>query len=160
MRRYVRELARTGLTVTAVYGAPTLLLCLPGLRLTNGWMLLVMWLGFVGTVFAVCMLPALRFWWMVRRQTRLGLPFPTDEPRYLTRTWTPICLTRDWLIYAGIIALHHSQIAAVQGKQDTPSRFGMGHRIIIRTTYGRSYQWRLSQRNTRIVREWLNAHCG
>lgn len=158
--RYLAELARTGLTVVAVCGGPVVALSLFGLRLPNGWMLLVMALGFMLAVFAVSMLPALRFWWMVRRQARLGLPFPTDEPRCLARAWTPVCLTRDWLIYAGIIALHHSQIAAIQGMRDTPSRFGVGHRITVRTTWGRSYQWHLSQRNTHVIREWLKAHKG
>ncbi|MBE5810307.1 MAG: hypothetical protein E7318_05145 [Clostridiales bacterium] len=158
MKRYIKDLVRVNLIMMACVGTPALFASLFGLHRENGLMLLVMCLGFALAVFAVCMLPSLRFWWMIRRQEKLGLPFPNEEPRRIDLGWTGTYLTQDWLIYAGIHALHHSQIAAIHGKRINPGRFAVGHLIIVKTVNGRTYRWHLSQRNVKIIRDWLKAH--
>lgn len=158
MKRYIQNLSRVSLIIAACVGGPALIISLFGLYRENGWMLMVMCIGFTMKFFALCMLPAIRFWWMIRRQEKLGLSFPTEEPRGISLDWTGTYLTRDWLIYAGIHALHYSQIATIHGKRVAPGRYTSGHIIIVKTTYGRTYRWRLSQRNTKIIRDWLKAH--
>lgn len=161
MWRYIRSLARISLIMASIisgFGIFTAILMLFMPARINGWLLLLMCLSFAFAVFAVCMLPAIHFCWMIRRQEKLGLPFPTEEPRRISSDWTGTCLTQDWLIYAGIHALHHSQIAAIHGKRVNPGRNAPGHLIIVKTTYGRTYRWHLSQRNTKIIRDWFKAH--
>lgn len=158
MKRYVKDLVRVSLIMVACTALPGFIISLFGLHRENGWMLLVMCLGFALAVFALCMLPALRFWWMIRHQEKLGLPFPTEEPRRIDRGWTDTYLTQDWLIYAGFHALHYSQIAAIHGKRINPGRNAPGHLIVVKTTGGRTHHWLLSQRNTKIIRDWLQAH--
>ena len=158
MKRYIKDLVRISLIMVACAGIPAVVISLFGLHLENGWMLLVMCFGLALAVFAVCMLPALRFWWMIHCQEKLGLPFPTEEPRRIDLGWSGTYITRDWLIYAGIHALHHSQIAAIHGKRVNPGRSAPGHLIIVKTVNGRAHRWHLSQRNVKIIREWLKAH--
>ena len=158
MKRYIKDLVRISLIMVACTGLPAVVISLFGLYRENGWMLPIMCLGFAMAVFAMCMLPALRFWWMIRRQEKQGLAFTTEEPRRISADWSGTYLTRDWLIYAGIHALHHSRIAAIHGKRVNPGRSAPGYLIIVKTTTGRTHRWHLSQRNVKIVRNWLRAH--
>ena len=158
MNRYIRDLVRVSLIMTSCTVLPGTFISLLGLHRENSWMLLVMCLALALAVFAVCMLPALHFVWMIRRQEKLGLPFPTEEPRRIDRGWSDTYLTQDWLIYAGIHALHYSQIAAIHGKRVNPGRSAPGHLIIVRTVNGRTHRWHLSERNVKIVRDWHKAH--
>lgn len=158
MKRYITSMARVSLVIAGCVGVPALGISFFGLHLENGRMLPIMCLGFTAAVFAVCMLPALRFWWMIRCQEKQGLIFPTEEPRRVSADWSGTYLTRDWLIYAGIHALHHSRIAAIHGKRINPGRNAPGHLIIVKTIDGRTHRWHLSQRNTKIIRDWLKAH--
>lgn len=158
MQRYINSLARVSLIMAACAGGPAVIISLFGLHRDNGWMLLLMCLVFSTIVFAVSMLPALRFWWMIRRQEEQGLAFPTEEPRRVSADWSGTYLTQDWLIYAGIHALHHSRIAAIHGKRINPGRSAPGHLTIVKTTTGRTHRWHLSQRDTKIIRDWLRAH--
>ena len=62
MKRYINSLARVSLIIAGCVGVPALVISFFGLHLENGWMLPVTCLAFTAVVFAVCMLPALRFW--------------------------------------------------------------------------------------------------
>lgn len=160
MWRYIRCLARVSFIMAALvsgFGVLTGILALFIPMQPGGWQLLLMCLGFALAVFAVCMLPAIRFWWMIRRQEKAGLPFPTEEPQLISRDWTGTYLAGDWLICAGIHALHVSRIAAIHGKRVNPGRSAPGHLIIVKTTGGRTCRWHLSQRNTKVIRDWFNA---
>ncbi len=158
MKRYIKDLVRISLIMVACTGLPAVVVSLFGLHRENGWMLPIMCLGFAMAVFAMCMLPALRFWWMIRRQEKLGLPFPSEEPRRIDLGWSGTYITSDWLIYAGIHALHYSQITSIHGKRTNPGRNAPGHLIIVKTVNGRTHRWHLSQHNTKIIRDWLKAH--
>ena len=161
MWRYVKQLARISLIMASIISGCGIFMAILTLFVpsqVNSWLLLIMSLGFALAVFGVCMLPVVPFWWMIRRQKKLGLPFPTEEPRLISMDWTGTCLTEDWLIYAGIHALHHSQIAAIHGKSVNPGSYASDHLIIVKTIHGRTYRWHLSQRSTKVIRDWLRAH--
>ena len=158
MKRYIKSLASVSLIIAACVGVPGLVISLFGVHQGNSWMLPLMCLVFTAIVFSVCMLPALRFWWMIRRQEKLGLPFTSEEPRRISADWSGTYLTQDWLIYAGIHALHHTQIAAIHGKRVNPGTNAPGHLIIVKTIEGRTHRWHLSQRNTKVIRDWLKSH--
>lgn len=80
MKRYIKDLARISLIITACTGVPAFVISLFGLQCENGWMLPVMCSVFALVVFTVCMLPAIRFWWIIHHQEKQGLSFPTEEP--------------------------------------------------------------------------------
>ena len=161
MNRYIKDLSRISLMMAALISGIGIFIAILSIFVpyqVNGWLLLLMFLSFALAVYAVCMLPALHFWWMIRRQEKQGLCFPTEEPRRISRDWTGTYLTQDWLIYAGIHALHHSQIVAIHGRRVNPGRNAPGYLIVVKTVYGRTYRWHLSQRNTKVIRDWFKDH--
>lgn len=161
MWRYIRSLARISLIMASIVSGSGVIMAILTLFIpsnVNGLLLLLICMGFSLAVFAACMLPVIHFLWMIRRQEKLGLPFPTDEPRCVSVDWTGTYLTPNWLIYAGIHALHHSQIAAIHGKRINPGRSAPGHLIIVKTVTGYTYRWHLSQRNTKIIQDWFKTH--
>ena len=161
MRRYIMGLVRISAIMAGCIAGPGALIVLLTLFIpttVSSGILLIMCLLAAVAVFGICMLPALRFIWMIRRQEKLGHSFPSEEPTCISKDWTGTYLTRDWLIYAGIHALHYSQIAAIHGRRVHPGTYASGHIIIVKTIHGRTHRWHLSQRNTKLVRDWLKAH--
>ena len=155
MREYIVELMKVSAMITGISCAFPMLLSLFALPRSNGYMLLVLEMACALVMFAILMLPCIRFVTMIRKQERMGYPFEEGTPQLLDRRMTGTYLGDEWVIRAGYVALHHSQCLSVSSEPRSASRFGLHHGIVIKTKDGHSYRWPLSQRNVKIIRNWL-----
>lgn len=155
MRRYVIELMKASAKITGVACSVPAVLSLFVLHRHNGYMLLAMTAAFALVMFGMLMLPCIRFAAMIRRQESMGYAFEKGTPLLLSKGMTGTYLGDEWVIRAGYVALHHSQCAAVRSEPRSASRFGLHHGIVIEAMDGRVYRWPLSQRNVKIIRDWL-----
>jgi len=103
--------------------------------------------------FSILLLPCIRFAVMIRMQEKNGYPFETGNLRLLAKNMVGTYLGSEWLIYAGSIALHYTQCKHISG---TSHETGiLRYSIIVETVEGHIYKWPLSQRNVKIVKDWL-----
>lgn len=155
MKKYIVELMKTNAMITGISFAFPMMLSLFALTRSNGYILLVFVMAFALAMFSILMLPCVRFVAMIRSQERMGYPFEDGTTQFLSKEMTGTYLGDEWIIRAGYVALHHSQCAAVRGEPRSASRFGLHHGIVIETIDGHVYRWPLSQRNVKIIRNWL-----
>ena len=141
--------------ITGISFAAPMILSVFALPRSNGYMLMVLVMAFALVMFSILMLPCVRFFAMIRKQERLGYPFEGGTPQLLSKEMTGTYLGDEWIIRAGYVALHHSQCVSVSSEPRSASRFGLHHGIVIKTKDGHSYRWPLSQRNVKIIRNWL-----
>ena len=132
-----------------------MLLSLFMLLRSNGYMLMLLVMAFALVMFSILMLPCVRFVAMIRKQERMGYPFEKGATQLIDKGMTGTYLGDEWIIRAGYVALHYSQCVAVRSEPRSASRFGLHHGIVIKTKDGHSYRWPLSQRNAKIIRNWL-----
>lgn len=119
----------------------------------NGYMLLLMILGMASICFLLFMLPCIRFVAMILRQEKKGYPFESGEVYFLSKNITGTYLGTEWLISAGSVALHYTQCKRITTAPSSFSR--LRYAIVIETIDGCIYKWPLSQKNVKIVQNWL-----
>ena len=153
IKRYIIERAIISMKLTIVAFVVPFVLSLLTLGRRNGYMLLLMIMGMAAIYFLLFMLPCIRFVIMILRQEKEGYHFESGEVYFLSKNITGIYLGTEWLIYAGSVALHYTQCKRIYV---SPNRFGrLRYVIVVETIDDRIYKWPLSQRNVKIVQDWL-----
>lgn len=102
------------------------------------------------------LLRGLRFLLIIRKQTRCGLSFEAGPLRRLDAAYTTSWLSSNWLIHAGYIALHRSQITNVAYHLPHVDRaYPIGlFDLIITTVDGRRYHCRMTGSSVKQVMKW------
>ena len=161
MRRYILELARNlGLIVGGLTAGIMLLfmvidVCMGG----SGEVLRVLTMGSgVGLLlYGALMIPAIFFGRMIRRQEQMGLRLDTEVQR-VERTIVGTYLGENWLIYAGIVALHHSRIKHVEAQHTGRGTAASMTYICVETVNGWRYRWAMESAAIGRIRAWLESH--
>ena len=150
------------------YAQHTLLICggllmIPFLLLMLGVLghvnLLLFLLGGVALlllIWSLTLLRGLRFLLIIRRQSRQVLPFETGPLQRLDALYTSSWPSANWLIHAGYIALHRSQIANVTyalPRVDRACPSGLFD-LIITTVHGRRYRCLMTDPSVKQVIRW------
>ena len=153
IKRYIIERAINSLKLTIVTFATPFVLSLLALGRRDGYMLLLMILVMAAICFLLFMLPCIRFVVMILRQEKDGYHFESGEVCFLSKNIAGTYLGMEWLIYAGSVALHYTQCKRIHLSSNRSGR--LRYAIVVETIDDRIYKWPLSQRNGKIVQDWL-----
>jgi len=137
------------------FGILFLLLMLCVLGHVNLLLFLLGGIAFLLLVWGLTLLRGLRFLLLIRRQTRQGLPFEAGPLQRLDALYTSSWLSANWLIHAGYVALHRSQIADMTYDIPRGNRIPTGvFSLIITTVHGRRYRCRMTGASVKKVMKW------
>ena len=153
MIKYIIERAVKALEISAITFAFPMLISLFMIVRENAYMLFFMVLSLAAMMFLVMMIPCLRFVSMIRKQENAGCSFENSEAEQIQKNFVGTYLGDEWIIYAGSVALHYTQIKRISGRKNSNER--IRYSIIIETKNKRIYKWPMSQRNVRKVQEWM-----
>lgn len=155
-RQHFREYARKSLTLCAVCYAVPVLLSLFGLnRKGMVWLTLGLLTLFFLT-WAALLLRGARFLIGIRKQEAQGLPFETGPLQWLGTSYTSTWLSENWLIHAGHVALHRSQIASVtfQHSSNTSPFRTFAYDVTVTANDDRRHRWPLSKAGAQKIIHW------
>ncbi len=156
VRQHFWEYARKSLIICAVcYGVPVLIALFGLNRKGMVWLTLGLLILFFLT-WGVLLLRGMRFLMAIRKQEAQGLSFETGPLQWLGTSYTSTWLSENWLIHAGHVALHRSQIAAVSYQHSNNKNIfrAVSHDIIITTVSGCRYCWPLSKNGAQKIIRW------
>ncbi len=107
-------------------------------------------IGFVCVAVSALTIP--RFKKMVAQQEkRYHAVFSDEGAQHLETT---LYLSKDWLIWAGVSAIHREHIRSVRHRS-VNSRSGPSNKVTIRTADNKTYMiWCLSADNIRKIHQW------
>lgn len=161
-RQHYWEYARKSLTICVVCYAAPVLITLFGLNRKGIFWLTLGLLTLFCLTWSVLLLRGARFLMSIRKQEAQGLPFETGPLQWLGTSYTSTWLSENWLIHAGHVALHHSQIIAVsyQHSRNTNIFRASSHNIIVTTASGHRYCWPLSKSTAHKVIRWHSSQKG
>lgn len=154
------EYARKSLMICSFCYAVPLLISLFGLERKGMLWLTLGILGLFCLTWAVMLLRGARFLMGIRKQKQQGLPFETGPLQWLGTSYTSTWLSENWLIHAGHVALHRSQIAQVTlTRSSSTSIFrSSSHDVVVTTITGRRYRWPLSKAATEKLLRWCDSN--
>jgi len=153
LKPYIFKRAAIAFKLMSIAFAVPFVLSLIMLGRKNGYLFMLMIVILAAVYFSILLLPCIRFAVMIRMQEKNGYPFETGNLRLLAKNMVGTYLGSEWLIYAGSIALHYTQCKHISG---TSHETGiLRYSIIVETVEGHIYKWPLSQRNVKIVKDWL-----
>ena len=107
-------------------------------------------IGFAGVAVSALTIP--RFRKMIDRQEALyHSTFPQGEAQHLETT---LYLSEDWLVSAGVIAMHRKHIHSLEHRTER-NNSGTSNKIVIQTVDNKTYTIRyLGTNNIRKIRQW------
>ena len=157
IRQHFWEYAQISLLYCGMLLAfPALLLLICGFGRVSLLLLLLGCIAFFLFAWGLTLLRGLRFLLILHRQIRQELPFETGPLKHLEAAYTHSWLSENWLIHAGYIALHRSQIANVTyalPRVDRACPSGLCD-LIITTVHGRRYRCRMTGPSVKQVIRW------
>lgn len=155
-RQHFWEYARKSLIICAVCYAAPFFLSLFGLGRQGMFWLSLGLLGIFFLTWGILLLRGAFFLMGIRRQEKQGLAFETGPLQWLGTSYTSTWLSANWLIHAGHIALHRSQIAdvALRRSSNTSIFRTCSYEVIVTDQRERCYRWPLSKEGAQKVIDW------
>ena len=160
-RQHFWEYARKSLIICAVCYAAPFLISLFGLNRKGIIWLTLGTLGLFCLTWAVMLLRSASFLVGIRRQEQQGLPFETGPLNWLGTSYTSTWVSDNWLIHAGHVALHRSQIANVAFRHSGNTNIfrSCSHDVVVTTITGYHYHWPMSKASAKKLIHWHNTKC-
>lgn len=158
-RQHFWEYARKSLIICIVCYAVPFFISFLGLGRKGMIWLTLGTLGLFCLTWAAMLLRGISFLVGINRQAQQGLPFESGPLDWLGTSYTSTWVSDNWLIHAGHVALHHSQIADVAFRHSSSTSIfrSCSHDVVVTTIAGHRYHWPLSKASIEKLIRWHNA---